>query len=452
MSILHGCLMFLASLIMRLIGMGFHRTLKSDSRHSTSDLVAYVLPLILAALPQAASAQKMLVYMDLAQNDHLKAYGIAFQAIEQGLTVEWLLNYRGGSFVMDATEDRVRACRLRGVSYGVVSGAELSQIYAKIEANNMDRVMLEKAPNIAVYTPPDKRPWDDAVTMALQYAEVPYKTLWDEDVLRGDLDKYDWLHLHHEDFTGQYSKFYSYHMFPWYQEQQQQAESTARQFALTSVPELKKAVGRAFKAFVGRGGFLFAMCSATETLDIALAAANTDLVAAEYDYTPMDPRAQSKLDFSQTMAFENFTLQLNPLVGSFSNIDVNQVNAGKIPTGPFTLFDFSAKFDPVPSMLTQNHVNYIAGFYGLSTSFNKNVLKRTTLVLAEEAGTNRAKYIHGNFGKGTFTFYSGHDPEDEEHLVNDPPTNLALHKNSPGYRLILNNVLFPAAKKKERKT
>jgi hypothetical protein len=405
-----------------------------------------------AAMPQAASAQKMLIYMDLAQSDHLKAYGIAFQALEQGYTVEWLLNYRGGSFVMDATEDRVRACRLRGVGFAPVSGAELSQIYAEIEAKNMDRVMLEKAPKIAVYTPPDRRPWDDAVTLALQYAEVPYKTLWDEEVLKGDLDKYDWLHLHHEDFTGQYSKFYSYHLMPWYQEQQATAEAMARRFGFPTVAEMKKAVARAIKAYVGRGGFLFAMCSATETLEIALAAEHTDFVAPEYDHTSMDPNAQSKLDFSQPLAFENFTLQLNPLIGSFSNIDVNQVNAGKIPTGPFTLFDFSAKYDPVPTMLTQNHANYIAGFYGLSTSFNKHTLKRSVIVLAEEAGTSRAKYIHGNFGKGTFTFYGGHDPEDEEHLVNDPPTNLALHKNSPGYRLILNNILFPAAKKKERKT
>lgn len=386
------------------------------------------------------------------QKDHLKAYGIAFQALEQGLNVEWLLNYRGGSFVMDATDERVRACRLRGVSFAPIGGADLTRIYAEIEAQNMDRVLLEKAPKIAVYTPPDKRPWDDAVTLALQYAEVPYKTLWDEDVLKRDLDKYDWLHLHHEDFTGQYSKFYSYHMLPWYQEQQAAAEAMARRFNFPTVPELKKSVAQAIKAFVGRGGFLFAMCSATETLDIALAAEHADLVAPEYDHTPMDPDAQNRLDFSQTLSFENFKLQLNPMVGSFSNIDVNQVNAGKIPTGPFTLFDFSAKYDPVPTMLTQNHANYIAGFYGLSTSFNKNVLKRTVLVLAEEAGTSRAKYIHGNFGKGTFTFYGGHDPEDEEHLVNDPLTNLALHKNSPGYRLILNNVLFPAAKKKERKT
>lgn len=414
-------------------------------------LPAFFLYLMMA-MPHPASAQKMLIYMDLAQNDHLKAYGIAFQALEQGFNVEWLLNYRGGSFVMDATEERVRACRLRGVSFGPIGGADLTRIYAEIEAKNMDRIILEKAPKVAVYTPRDRRPWDDAVTLALQYAEVPYKTLWDDEVVKGELDKYDWLHLHHEDFTGQYSKFYSYHMLPWYQEQQAAAEATARQFNFSTVPELKKAVSRAIKAFVGRGGFLFAMCSATETLDIALAAEHTDLVAPEYDHTPMDPGAQAKLDFSQTLAFENFKLQLNPMVGSFSNIDVNQVNAGKIPTGAFTLFDFSAKYDSVPTMLTQNHANYIAGFYGLSTSFNKNVLKPSTLVLAEEAGTTRAKYVHGNFGKGTFTFYGGHDPEDEEHLVNDPPTNLALHKNSPGYRLILNNVLFPAAKKKERKT
>ena len=406
--------------------------------------------LMLAAPP--ASAQKMLIYMDLEQRDHLKAYGVAFQALEQGFTIEWLLNYRGGSFVLDATEDRVRSCRLKGVSYAVISGAELARIFAEIEANNMDRVMLEKAPKIVVYTSPDQRPWDDAVTMALKYAEVPYKTIWDKEVLKGDLNKYDWLHLHHEDFTGQYSKFYSYHRMPWYQQRQATAEALARELGFPTVAEEKKAVARTIRSYVSNGGFLFAMCAATETLEVALAAQNTDIVAPEYDHTALDPNAQAKLDYSQTFAFENFTLQLNPLIGSFSNIDVNQVNAGKIPTGPFTLFDFSAKYDPVPAMLTQNHVNYVAGFYGLSTSFNKNVLKPTAIVLAEEAGTDRAKYIHGNFGKGTYTLYGGHDPEDEEHLVGDPPTNLALHKNSPGYRLILNNILFPAAKKKEKKT
>jgi len=406
--------------------------------------------LMLAAPP--ASAQKMLIYMDLEQRDHLKAYGVAFQALEQGFTIEWLLNYRGGSFVLDATEDRVRSCRLKGVSYAVISGGELARIFAEIEANNMDRVMLEKAPKIVVYTSPDQRPWDDAVTMALKYAEVPYKTIWDKEVLKGDLNKYDWLHLHHEDFTGQYSKFYSYHRMPWYQQRQATAEALARELGFPTVAEEKKAVARTIRSYVSNGGFLFAMCAATETLEVALAAQNTDIVAPEYDHTALDPNAQAKLDYSQTFAFENFTLQLNPLIGSFSNIDVNQVNAGKIPTGPFTLFDFSAKYDPVPAMLTQNHVNYVAGFYGLSTSFNKNVLKRTAIVLAEEAGTDRAKYIHGNFGKGTYTLYGGHDPEDEEHLVGDPPTNLSLHKNSPGYRLILNNILFPAAKKKEKKT
>ena len=406
--------------------------------------------LVLASSP--VSAQKMLIYMDLEQKDHLKAYGVAFQALEQGFTIEWLLNYRGGSFVLDLTEDRIRTCRLRGVSFSAISGSNLAQIFAEIEANNMDRVMLEKAPKIVVYTPPEKRPWDDAVTMALKYAEVPYKTIWDKAVLAGDLTKYDWLHLHHEDFTGQYSKFYSYHRMPWYQQQKSTAEALATELGFPTVAEEKKAVARTIRTYVGNGGFLFAMCSATETLEVALTAQNTDIVAPEYDRTPLDPNAQAKLDYSQTFAFENFTLQLNPLIGSFSNIDVNQVNAGKISTGPFTLFDFSAKYDQVPSMLTQNHVNYVAGFYGLSTSFNKNVLKRTSVVLAEEAGTDRAKYIHGNFGKGTYTFYGGHDPEDEEHLVGDPQTNLALHKNSPGYRLILNNILFPAAKKKEKKT
>lgn len=407
---------------------------------------------LLFGLTGRASAQKMLVYMDLAQTDHLKAYGVAFRALEQGYNVEWLLNYRGGSFLMDAAESLTREARVRGVGFDVIGGAEVSQIYNQVEQNNMDRVLLEKVPNIAVYTPPDKRPWDDAVTLALEYAEIPYKTLWDEEVLKGDLEKYDWLHLHHEDFTGQYSKFYGYHNTAWYRQQQITSEVMARRLGFKKVSEEKKAVARAIKAYVGRGGFLFAMCSATDTIDIALAAENTDIVSSEYDNDPADPGCQSKLDFSKCLAFENFTLEMNPLIGSFSNIDVNQVNAGKIPTNPFTLFDFSAKYDPVPTMLTQDHVNYIAGFYGLLTSFNKNVLKRSGVVLAEEEGTNRAKYIHGNFGKGTFTFYGGHDPEDEEHLVGDPPTNLALHKNSPGYRLILNNVLFPAAKKKQQKT
>jgi len=403
-------------------------------------------------LTQPASAQKILIHMDLNQQDHLKAYGIAFQALEQGYTVEWLLNYRGGSFIMDPTADRVRACYLRGVSFNVVDGAELVKIYAHIEENNMDRVLLEQVPEIAVYTRSGKRPWDDAVTMALEYAEVPYNKIFDREVLSGNLKQYDWLHLHHEDFTGQYSKFYSYHRMPWYQQQKTTDETLARNLGYPTVAEAKKAVAQTIKEYVGGGGFLFAMCAATETLEIALASGRTDIVAPEYDHTPIDPDAQSKLDFNQTFAFENFVLQLNPFIGSFSNIDVNQVNAGKVLTGPFTLFDFSAKYDPVPSMLTQNHVNYIAGFYGLSTSFSRNVLKRSTIVLAQETGTNHVKYIHGNYGRGTFTFYGGHDPEDEEHLVGDPPTNLALHKNSPGYRLILNNVLFPAAKKKKRKT
>lgn len=414
--------------------------------------VVLVAVMLCLGMTGRAAAQQMLIYMDLAQSDHLKAYGVAFFALQQGYNVEWLLNYRGGSFVMDAAEPLVRQARLRGVGFNLIGGAELSRIYAEIESQNMERIVLEKPPKIAVYTPPDKRPWDDAVTLALEYAEVPYEKLWDEQVLKGELEKYDWLHLHHEDFTGQYSKFYSYHNMPWYQQQVASSEAMAQRLGFKTVPEEKKAVARAIRAYVGRGGFLFAMCSATETLEIALSAEYTDIVSPEYDRTPMDPACQSKLDFTKTFAFEHFTLQLNPFIGSFSNIDVNQVNAGKVPTNPFTLFDFSAKYDPVPAMLTQNHVNYILGFYGLSTSFNKNVLKKSVVVLAEESGTNRAKYIHGNFGKGTFTFFGGHDPEDEEHLVGDPPTNLALHKNSPGYRLILNNVLFPAAKKKEQKT
>lgn len=398
-----------------------------------------------------AAGQQMLVPMDLSQSDHLRSYGLAFHALEKGYNVEWLLNYRGGSFVLPATGEFVRLARLRGVVFTPISSVDLSAIYAEVEAGNMERMTLEKAPIIAVYTPPENRPWDDAVTLALEYAEVPYTKLWDEEVLTGGLEKYDWLHLHHEDFTGQYSKFSMFYRMPWYKQQKGSAEDMARRMGYSSVPEEKKAVAQAIKGFVAQGGFLFAMCSATETLDIALSAENTDIVPSEYDYTPVDPDCQSKLDFGNTFAFENFTLQVNPSIGAFSDIDVNHVNAGKLPTGTFTLFDFSAKHDPVSSMLTQNHSSVISGFFGLTTSFNKRLLKQTVVVLAQEEGTDRVKYLHGNFGRGTFTFYGGHDPEDEDHRLNDPATNLVLYKNSPGYRLILNNVLFPAARHKNHK-
>jgi len=394
--------------------------------------------------------------MDLKQTDHLKAYGIAYWTLERGINVEWLLNYRGGSFMMDYYPAIERECRLRGVAYSVISGPEVAEVYATIEQENMEVILLEKAPAIAVYTPPNKQPWDDAVTLALTYAEIPYTTLWDEEVLRGELEKYDWLHLHHEDFTGQYGKFYaSFHNAPWYIEEVRMNEAMARKLGFKKVSELKKAVARMIREYVLRGGFLFAMCSATDTIDIALAAENTDIVPEVFDGDPPDPNCQQKLDYSRTLAFTNFKLIMDPLVYEFSDIDVPPSYAAPL-RGPeadaFTLFEFSAKYDPVPTMLTQNHVSVINGFMGQTTGFHRDRIKKAVVILAEVEGSDQVKYIHGNLGRGTFTFLGGHDPEDYQHLVGDPPTQLSLHKNSPGYRLILNNILFPAAKKKKRKT
>ncbi|MCI0698535.1 asparagine synthetase B [candidate division KSB1 bacterium] len=403
----------------------------------------------------SAWSQKLLVYMDLKQTDHLKAYGVAYWALDHGVNVEWLLNYRGGSFLMDYNAEIERECRVRGVAFATVGG-EAAQIYADIEAGNMEVVLLEKAPAIVIYTPQNKQVWDDAVTLALSYAEIPYKTVWDEEVLRGDLEKYDWLHLHHEDFSGQYGRFYvSFNATPWYQEEVAKNEEMAKKLGFAKVSELKKAVARAIKEYVTRGGFLFAMCSATDTIDLALAAGNTDICAAIFDYDPPSPNAQKELDFSQTYAFENFTLEMNPLVYEFSDIDFPPSTNPRVRSADvdfFTLFEFSAKYDPVPTMLTQDHVSVVKGFMGQTTGFRRAVVKKSVTILAEVPGTEEVKYIHGNVGRGTFTFYGGHDPEDYQHMVYDPPTQLSLHKNSPGYRLILNNILFPAAKKKKRKT
>jgi hypothetical protein len=396
---------------------------------------------------------RLLINMDLAQTDHLKAYGVAYWCLERGHNVEWLLNYRGGSFMTDATEENLALCRLRGVAHGVIGGAQVATIYQEIEGGNMEVVLLEKAPSIAIYTPPSSEPWDDAVTMALTYAEIPYTTLWDEEVLRGDLEEHDWLHLHHEDFTGQFGKFISFKNQEWYRRQKIESEAMARQIGFAKVPDLKKAVVQMIKDYVTRGGFLFAMCCAPNTMDIALAAQGVDIVPTEYDGDPADPNCQARLDFSKTFAFENFVLESNPYLSPFDNIDVNRVNTPqRIKAYDFTLFDFSAKYDPVPTMLVQDHVAYIKGYYGLLTSFNKPVIKQSVTILAEVPGKGMANYIHGNLGRGTFTFLGGHDPEDYEHAIGDPPTQLSLHKSSPGYRLILNNILFPAARKKERKT
>jgi len=401
-------------------------------------------------------SQIFLIPMDLNQTDHLKAYGIAYWTLERGTNVEWLLNYRGGSFMMGYDEGVVRQCRIRGVQFEIMDGSAGAAVYSTVEENNMEVILLEKAPSIAVYTPPNKQPWDDAVTLALTYAEIPYETLWDEEVLRGELDKYDWLHLHHEDFTGQYGKFYaSYHNASWYIEQQRLFEAEARRLGYEKVSQLKLEVAKIVKEYVLRGGFLFAMCSATDSYDIALAAEETDICDEVFDGDPVDPSYQKKLDYTRCFAFENFELFIHPAIYEFSNIDTtpqDQLAARRAADDYFTLFEFSAKYDPVPTMLTQNHASVIHNFMGQTTGFQKNLIKKAVVILAEKTGTDQVKYIHGNAGKGTFTFLGGHDPEDYQHLVGDPPTDLALHKNSPGYRLILNNILFPAAKKKKQKT
>lgn len=398
---------------------------------------------------------KILIYMDLKQTDHLKAYGITFNALESGMKGDWLLNYRGGSFMFDYSDQLALKCRLKGVAFDQISAQDAVQIYSLVQSDdqNMEVVRLEKAPKIAVYVPPNFKPWDDAVTLALDYAEVPYDKIWIEEILRGDLKKYDWLHLHHEDFTGQYGKFYaSFSNAPWYIEQQNIYESEAKKLGFKKVSEMEKAVVLTIKDYVGQGGFLFAMCSATDSYDIALAAMNVDIADRMYDGDPPDPDAQKKLDFSQTFAFHNFKLEMNPLVYEYSDIDIQPSEIGPQQNDYFTLFDFSAKYDPVPTMLTQDHVNVISGFMGQTTMFRKSTIKNSVIILGERAGTDQVKYIHGNYGRGTFTFYGGHDPEDYQHAVGDPPTDLSLYKNSPGYRLILNNILFPAAKKKEQKT
>jgi hypothetical protein len=397
---------------------------------------------------------RLLISMDLVQADHLKAYGVAYHALEMGESVEWLLNYRGGSFLVEDTAENRRAALIRGVLFNAISGGDEAQIYFEIEENNMEVILLEKAPRIAVYVPPLDEPWDDAVVLALDYAEIPYDRIYDEDVQFGRLAEYDWLHLHHEDFTGQYGKFYAgFRHAAWYRDRQTLSEERARSAGFAKVWQHKHATAILIKEYVARGGFLFAMCSGTDTFDIALAAGDTDIVAAVYDGDGADPGSQRKLDFSRSLAFENFQLEMNPLVYEFSNIDMSDYSRLRGPEADFfVLFEFSAKEDPVPTMLTQCHANMVDGFMGQTTSYNRETLKPSTLVLAEVPGTQEVRYIHGNFGKGTFTFYGGHDPEDYEHRVGDPPTRLDLHKNSPGYRLILNNVLFPAAQKKERKT
>jgi hypothetical protein len=390
--------------------------------------------------------------MDRAQENHLRAYGLGYWTLSHEWKGEWLLNYRGGAFFLPDRPEVRREAAMRGVTVEAVDAGGEARIRATIADSNMEAVPLEKAPKVAVYTPPNAAPWDDAVTMALEYAGIEYTTLWDPEVLDQDLSQYEWIHLHHEDFTGQYSKFYlTYAGAPWLQEEVARNQDVARTRGFPSVPALKKAVAAKIRAYVEGGGFVFAMCSATETLDLALAAGPVDIAAAYSDGTPPDPDASSKMDWSNALAFEGAEVQTAPSVNAFSDIDSHQVNtAWRKDLGVFTLFGFSAKIDPVPAMLTQDHESVIPDFYGLTTSFRADRLKPGVVVLAREG--EWAKYIHGNLGKGTWTFFGGHDPEDPEHQIGDPQTDLALHPNSPGYRLILNNVLFPAAKKKQLKT
>ena len=410
----------------------------------------------LLILSASAHAAKILIYMDDDQKNHLKAYGIAYWILENDIEVQWLLNYRGGSFMMDQYKAIEEECRIRGVSYTIVADVKAAAIMREIADPevNMEVVKLEKAPKIAVYSPKTNMPWDDAVTLVMTYAEIPYDVLYDPEIIALELPKYDWLHLHHEDFTGQYGKFYrSYKNANWYQQQVREMETMAHSLGFDKVSKLKLAVAQKIKEYTAGGGFLFTMCSGTDSYDIALAAHKTDIAESMYDGDPADPAAQSKLDFNETFAFRDFILERDPLIYEFSSIDGTDIH-NRVPQSQdfFTLFDFSAKWDIVPTMLTQNHRRVIKGFMGQTTSFKKQYVKSDVLILGESKAQGTVKYIHGTFGEGQWTFYGGHDPEDYQHRVGDPPTDLNLHPNSPGYRLILNNVLFPAAKKKKQKT
>ncbi len=406
-------------------------------------------------------ASYLLLPMDLKQTNHLKAYGITYWVISQNVDAFWLLNYKGGSFALPYVKLIEKECLTRGVTFEIITDAEFERIKADI-ANpeiNQDVIKLEKAPKIAVYTPElnEKgeriQPWDDAVTLALTYAEIPFDKIYDKEIVGGMLAKYDWLHLHHEDFTGQYGKFYrQYSGFEWYRENQTRQERLAHELGFNKVSQLKLSVAKKIKDYVAGGGFLFTMCSATDSYDIALAAEGVDICESMFDGDGMDANMDSKLDFTKTIAFRNFTLIKDPYTYEFSSID-NTIGRTVTPEQDyFSLFDFSAKWDPVPTMLTQNHTRTVKGFMGQTTAFKREYIKPDVLVLGDNKSADEARYIHGTFGYGTWTFYSGHDPEDYQHQVGDPPTDLSLHPNSPGYRLILNNILFPAARKKERRT
>jgi hypothetical protein len=415
-----------------------------------------MLLLLLAGFAAKAN-DHLLIPMDYAQSNHLKAYGIAYWVLEHGVDVQWLLNYKGGSFTFVWTPDFEDELRIRDVKYDKISAGQLTNILAQVTSEdvNMDAVKLEKAPKIAVYSPKNLQPWDDAVTLVLTYAEIPYDVVYDGEVLDDSLANYDWLHLHHEDFTGQYGKFYaSFHNQQWYQDQVSECEAIAKKYGYAKVSKLKLAVAERIKEFCAAGGFLFAMCSATDSYDIALAAASTDICDYMFDGDPQSPTAQSELDFSRTLAFEDFTLIKDPMTYEFANIDANPAFNRQVPKelDYFTLFDFSAKYDQVPTMLCQNHTSTVKGFMGQTTAFMKGTIKKEVLIMGELKAFGEARYIHGNLGEGMWTYFGGHDPEDYQHMVGEEPTDLQLHPNSPGYRLILNNILFPAAKKKKLRT
>ncbi|MBO4587785.1 MAG: asparagine synthetase B [Bacteroidales bacterium] len=418
----------------------------------------YILLLLSCLLSFRAQASYLLVPMDDVQRNHLKAYGVAYWALEREVEVTWLLNYRGGSFMMKHADALEKECRLRGVSYEVIADGQSADILSYIAdpGVNMDAVRLQKAPKIAVYSPKNKLPWDDAVTLVLTYSEIPYDVIYDEEVISGVLPRYDWLHLHHEDFTGQYGKFWgNYRSQQWYIEDVKTQEAMAHKLGFSKVSQLKLAVTHKIRDFVAGGGFLFAMCSAPDSYDVALSAENVDICDVMFDGDPMQPDAQNHLDYSKTFAFKDFRISTNPAEYEISTIDIDQQTRGRIvneKTDFFTLFEFSAKWDWVPTMLTQNHTRVIHGFMGQTTAFRKETVKTSAVILAENKELGEVRYLHGDFGKGTWTFLGGHDPEDYRHYVGDPPTDLSLYPNSPGYRLILNNILFPAAKKEKHKT
>lgn len=415
-----------------------------------------ILLILLVLFSLKASASYILIPMDVdSQKEHLKAYGITYWVLEKQQKVKWLLNYRGGSFLMPDSPEIQKECQIRGVSFEVISDSKTEQILTDISSpsKNMDAVVLEKAPKIAVYSPKGNLPWDDAVTMVLTYAEIPYTVIYDEEVMGDQLILYDWLHLHHEDFTGQYGKFYrAYRSAPWYIEEKNNAEALAAKLGYNKVSEEKLDVAKKIRDYVIGGGFMFAMCSATDSFDIALSAEGVDICEPMFDGDPSEPGYQSKIDYSKTFAFKDYILERSPMVYEFSSIDMTEKRRIAKESDYFTLMDYSAKWDPIPTMLCQNHTSLVKGFMGQTTSFDPDEIKSNVLVMGENKSNGEARYIHGIKGKGFFTFYGGHDPEDYQHRVGDAKTELALHPNSPGYRLILNNVLFPAAKKKKQKT